>query len=377
MSTDSRSRAWVEISAGALKANFQTLRDSVGPGVPILPMVKADAYGLGVERVVETLDPLGPWGYGVAAVEEGVALRALGVDRPVLVCSPAPPGSYEDAVGSDLILSISDLHGLDRLRDAASRVGKPGRFHLEVDTGMGRAGLDWRDAGRWAPALQERLSEVVAWEGIFTHFHSADGVDGRPTALQWQRLTDTVEALPFHHDELLVHACNSPGALRKPEFAGDLIRPGIFMYGGQAGQGLPDPEAVASLRARIVLLKEPAPGSTLGYGATYQAGAKDRWATVAIGYGDGLPRLLSNRGQALVRGCRVPIIGRISMDVTVVNVAGVPEVGLGDIVTFVGSDGGETISVDEVASHANTISYEVLTGLTKRLPRIWTDDAGY
>jgi alanine racemase len=176
---------------------------------------------------------------------------------------------------------------------------------------------------------------------------------------------------------VLLHACNSPGALRNPDYAGDAVRPGIFLYGGLAGDGLPPPVPVASLRARIVYLKDAVPGSTVGYGATYTASEAEQWATAAIGYGDGLPRCLGNRGQALVRGRRVPIIGRISMDVTVLNVTGVQGVEVGDVVTFFGSGEGGGILLEEVAGHAGTINYEILTGLTQRLPRIWTDDGGY
>ena len=343
----------------------------------MVPMVKADAYGLGMARTVSTLEPLDPWAYGVAAVSEGAALRELEIRKPVLVCSPVPPGSYHGAVRARLTVTISALEGLDRLRETARRLGTRGRFHLEVDTGMGRAGLDWREVEAWAPVLEERLGPDLMWEGCFTHFHSADEVDPEPTTRQWSRLREVLDRLAFRPGNLLIHACNSPGALRRPDFAADAVRPGIFLYGGGAGEGLPTPASVAALRARIVLLKEVAPGITVGYGATYRAPGRERWATVAIGYGDGLPRLLSNRGEALVKGVRVPIVGRISMDVTVLNVTDVPGVVVGDVATFFGvADGGE-IRVDDVADHARTISYEILTGLTPRVPRIWIDDVGY
>ena len=154
------------------------------------------------------------------------------------------------------------------------------------------------------------------------------------------------------------------------------MRPGIFLYGGEIGEGQPRPIPVVSLRARVVHTRDAAPGTTLGYGATYRARGAERWATLSIGYGDGLPRVLGNGGQAIVRGRIVPIIGRISMDVTVVDITGVAGVGLGDIATLIGSDGDHTISLDDVASRAGTISYEILTGLTQRLPRVWKDAAG-
>lgn len=377
MSTDKRDRAWVEVSPSALRANVRTVGESAGPGARILPMVKANAYGLGMAEVVSALEEIRPWGYGVATVQEGLELRRLGVEQPILVCSPIAPESYSRAVAGRLSVSVSSIQGLRTLKEAGTAAGFPGRFHLEINTGMGRAGIDWNRVGEWGPELGALLGPELTWEGCFTHFHSADGVDEKPTAAQWERLQSTVEGLPSKPSDLLVHACNSPGALRLPEFAGDVVRPGIFMYGGVAGDGLPPPVPVASLRARIVHIKEAAPGDTVGYGSTYSASEEERWATVGIGYGDGLPRLLSNRGEGLVRGRRAPIVGRISMDVTVLNISGISDAALGDEVTFFGrADGGE-IMLEEVARQAETINYEILTGLTQRLPRIWTDDGGY
>ena len=343
----------------------------------MIPMVKADAYGLGLGPAVSALELEDPWGYGVAAVAEGLAVRELGIDKPVVVVSPVPPDAYRAAVRAGLAVSVSDPGALERLAGAAGETGRLGRFHLEVDTGMGRAGFDWRTVESWAPRVAAFLEEGLRWEGCFTHFHSADAPDEASTARQWERLLATLEALPSPESPFLLHACNSAGSLRRPDFAADAVRPGIFLYGGAAGEELPPPAPVAQVRARVTFLRDAPPGTTVGYGATYAAASRERWATVGIGYGDGLPRLLSNRGHGIVRGRRVPIIGRISMDVTVVDVTRVPGVEVGDVVTLVGRDGGEEITLEEVAGHAGTISYEILTGLTPRLPRIWRDDDGY
>jgi len=336
-------------------------------------MVKADGYGLGMARAVAALEAENPWGYGVATVEEGRDLRVAGVDRPVVVFSPLPQGSCRVAVAEGLEVAVSDVEGLQALQDAAGRLDAVAPFHLEVDTGMGRAGFDWRRTGEWGRAVRALASsEPLRWAGCFTHFHSADRSDAASVRTQWERFRDALSALEPPGDVLL-HACNSAGALRCPEYAGDLVRPGIFLYGGKAGEGLPAPEPVVRARARVVLVKEAPPGSTLGYGATHVAEGWERWATVAIGYGDGLPRLLSNRGEVLVQGRRAPIVGRISMDVTVVDISDVEGVEPGDLVTFVGRDGEEEITVDEVAGWAETIGYEILTGFTSRLPRVWVE----
>jgi alanine racemase len=363
----------MEVQADALRWNLGRIRASTGPGVRLIPMVKADAYGTGVAQAVAVLGSEEPWAFGVAAAHEGVALRALGVDRPILVLSPLPPGAVEDAVEAGLVVGVSDAGTLRLLEAAAARVGRPAAFHLEIDTGIGRAGFDWRRVQEWAPAAHAAHAAGVRWEGCYTHLHSADE-NAETVAEQWSRFEGAVEEAGPLPDGLLLHVLNSAGALRCPEYAADAVRPGIYLYGGRAGADLPAPRPVASVRARVVHIRPAPEGTTAGYGSTYRSSGDEVWATAAIGYGDGLPRALGNRGVALVRGRRVPIIGRISMDVTVVNISGVPDVEIGDVVTFLGSDGDEVITADEMAELVGTISYEILTGFTPRLPRIWCED---
>jgi len=336
-------------------------------------MVKADAYGLGMESVVRALEPEGPWGFGVASLEEGERLRAAGVQRPILVASPLPPGAYDRAIAASLTLSLSEIDAFDRLAAAAGRVGLPIDFHVEIDTGMGRSGFDWRRVGEWAPALKERSVDGVVWTGIYTHFHSAD-VDGDDSTLeQWTRFHRALEGLGDGAVEFL-HGCNGAAALRYPAMAADAVRPGIFLYGGAVGEGVEAPEPVATLHSRVTLIREVPVGTTLGYGTTYRATGTELWATLGIGYGDGLPRILGNRGRVLLREQSAPIIGRISMDVTVVDISAIEGVRVGDIATLIGTDGQACINLDEVAERAGTISYEILTGLTDRLPRVWVED---
>jgi len=369
MSTNPTSRAWAEIDAAALLRNARTVQSSVGPDARLLPMVKADAYGLGVAEAVQALEPLGPWGFGVATAEEGAELRALGITRPVVVVSPVPEGSLRTALEADLQIGIASLDVLRMTADAARSLGATGGIHLEIDTGMGRSGFDWRAVDSWGPEVPKTASEALRWVGCYTHLHSAD--EGTASVHeQWRRFSGALERLELP-EGVVIHVLNSAGAMRLPEYAVAVVRPGIFLYGGEVGAGLPAPEAVVGLKARVVHLKDAAPGDTLGYGATYCAQDSERWATLSIGYGDGLPRALSNQGHALLRGVRVPIVGRISMDVTVVDITGVPDVELGDTATLIGGDGEHRITLDEVAELAGTISYEVLTGLTNRIHRIW------
>ena len=335
-------------------------------------MVKADGYGLGAERVVRTLEPLDPWGFGVATADEGAALRESGVRRPILVCGPLPPAAMEKAADHGLIATVSDTAGLERwLRVAA---GRPLEFHVEVDTGMGRSGFDWRQSGEWAVRVREIAEGGLRWTGAYTHFHSADERDPGPTERQWKRFQDAVAQFPVSREDLLLHASNSAASIRFPELAADAVRPGIFLYGGRAVnagvQAQARPRGVASVRARIVRILDAPPGSTVGYGATHRAAGWERWATLSIGYGDGLPRALGNVGEVMVRGRRVRMVGRISMDMTVVDTSAVPDAEVGDVATILGRDRDEEITVDEVAERANTISYEILTRLTARLPRV-------
>jgi alanine racemase len=361
------------VRPGALRRNFRRINASVGASSVILPMVKADAYGLGMESVVRALEPENPWGFGVASLEEGERLRAAGVQRPILVASPLPPGAYDRAVAASLTPSLSEIEAIDRLVAAADRVGLPVDFHVEIDTGMGRSGFDWRRVEEWAPALKDLSADGVVWAGVYTHFHSAD-VDGDDSTLeQWTRLHRALEGLGDGAVGLL-HGCNGAAALRYPSLAADAVRPGIFLYGGGVGEGVETPEAVVTLHSQVTLIREVPVGTTLGYGATYRAAGEERWAALGIGYGDGFPRILGNRGRVLLRGQSAPIIGRISMDVTVVDISDVDGVRVGDTATLIGTDGQAGITLDEVAAQAGTISYEILTGLTGRLPRVWMED---
>jgi alanine racemase len=339
-------------------------------------MVKADAYGIGMVPVAAALarhlrERLA--GFGVAAVAEGEALRVAGWTGRIVVFTPPPPGEFERAAEADLTLALSTTASVARWAAVAETAGRVLAFHAEIDTGMGRAGFPLRELGRWAPEVAALGSGRLRWEGCFTHFHSADEPDLAPTAEQWSRFRGAVDALRSDGgfpSAALLHVANSAAAMRC-SFPGDWVRPGIFLYGGRVGAEPPEP--VASVRARVVLLRTVEAGATLGYGATYRARRDgERWATLAIGYGDGLPRAISPAGgEALIRGRRVPIVGRISMDMTVVEVTAFPEVQEGDVATLIGRDGGQEITVDAVARQAGTISYEILTGLTSRLPRVY------
>jgi alanine racemase len=372
-SSTALARAWVEVDLAALAGNLRRVQEAC-PGAAVVPMLKADAYGLGLRGVLAALEGEQPWGIGVAAVAEGEALRALGWRGRVVVFAPTPPGEEARAARAGLTLAVSDLGALGRWAAAARSLGRPLAFHLEVDTGMGRAGFPAHEVGDWGPAAAAWPGDLLLWEGCFTHFHSADEPDLAPTDAQVDRFRAVLAALPppaAGAPARLAHCANSAAALRRGGYAMDLVRPGIFLYGGSAGPGT-EPRAVAAVRARVARVAHVPAGTTLGYGATYRARGDERWATLAIGYGDGLPRALAAAGgEALLQGRRVPIVGRISMDMTVVDVSTVEGVRPGDPATLIGRDGEEEITVDQVAARVGTISYEILTGLGPRLPRVY------
>lgn len=375
-STTQQARAWVEIRLDRLRRNAASAQRAVGRAGRLVPMVKADAYGLGLEAVARALREIPgggePWAFGVATVDEGLRLRAAGWNGRILVLPPTPPSQIGAALAAELTLSVSEVAAVRRLADLAP-AGRRTPFHLEIDTGMGRAGFAWDGAARWGPEVAAIAAQKLSWEGTFTHFHSADERDAAPTIEQWERFRTALAALPHTGETPLLHVANSAATLRHGGFGCDLARPGIFLYGGQAGPGAV-PEPVVSVRARLVLVRDVDAAATAGYGATYRAPAPERWGTVAIGYGDGIPRALAPaRGELLLHGRRVPIIGRISMDMLTVRLDAVPEARVGDVCTVIGRDAAEEITVEEVAQRCGTISYEIFTGLGSRLPRVYID----
>lgn len=332
-------------------------------------MVKANAYGTGVDRAVRALTPLGPWGFGVATTSEGAEVRSLGWAGPVIVFAPVLPSEVPELLERRLEPVLSGLEASVASGVAARAVGRTLAGHVEVDTGMGRFGLAWSDAERWAPELAGQVARGgLRLRGTLTHFHSADS-DPAATLEQWRRFERALGAMgDAGLDPGLVHAANSAAAMLYEDLAADLVRPGIRLYGG--GGWAPKPRATVAVRARVLDVRDVAAGTTVSYGATWRTDGPARLATLAIGYGDGLRRELSNRGRALLHGREAPIRGVVCMDTTVVDVTGRDDVRVGDVATLLGRDGTAEIELAELAGLCGTIDYEILTGWSRRLPRI-------
>jgi alanine racemase len=351
-------RAWVEIDLGALCRNGAAV--AARAGVPLLPMVKADGYGLGGLRAALALEALEPWGYGVATVTEGEELRRGGITRPIVVFTPILRTEIDALRRADLTPAIGD----PAVIESWARTGRP--WHLQIDTGMARAGI------RWELVAQHReLLARTRPEGVFTHFHSAELEDGSRD-VQERRFDEALAALPER--PALVHAENGPAVERRAPSRWSLCRPGIFLYGVpgiEGGEMVPEP--VASARARIVELRAIGDGETVSYDATWRARGMRRIATVPVGYADGYRRSLSNRGVALLDGQRIQVAGRVTMDMTMFDVTDT-DAALGDVVTLLGREGRDVITVSALASAAELSPYEILTGLKLRLPRRYRSD---
>lgn len=342
-------RAWVEVNLAHLVANARTVQ-AAARGARLLPMVKADAYGLGAAAVVRALEPLDPWGYGVATLDEGIALREAGIQRPILVLTP-PQAGERAAYAARRLTAV-----LDRA-EVAAQWRLP--YHVEVDTGMARCGVRWDDRA----ALRSVAGRFL--EGAFTHLYAADE---RPETVgeQWARFHRAIAAMGSRPP--LLHVANSAGAWRLAERL-DLVRPGIFLYGGPAAPDLPAPLPVVSVRARVVSLRTVPAGESVSYGGDWVAERPTRIVTVAIGYADGVSRVAAGPLEVIVSGRRRPVVGRVTMDFLMVAVGDDDRVAVGDIVTLVGRDGDAEVGIAEFATWSGTNAYEVLARLGPRLPR--------
>jgi alanine racemase len=347
-------RAWVDIDTAALRRNAFALANRAG--VPLLPVVKADGYGCSAPHVARSLAALNPWGFAVATPDEGGALRDDGIDNAILVLTPSLPDELGMAWADDLRPS------LDSRESIATWIGLGGGpWHLAIDTGINRSGAPWQSIGALADILSAHPPE-----GAYSHFHSADT---NPASIveQEARFRAAIEAMPARPPVL--HMANSAAIVRQGASPWDLVRPGVFLYGSTTGKGAAiAPEPVVSVRARVVALRTCSDGDTVSYGATWRAHGERRIATLGIGYADGVHRSLGNRGEALLAGRRVPIVGVVTMDLCMVDVTDVP-CELGDVATIVGQDGDDMIGIDEMAEHCGTVAYELLVAFRLRLPR--------
>ena len=362
----------VRINLDALRANVRLFCERVGPNIAVMAVVKADGYGHGaVPAAAAALEAGASW-LGVAAAEEGVELRHAGIDAPILVLGASTPSQVEMAVGNRLDVTVFDPDTLESCRYWGRRVGTVPRVHLKVDTGMGRVGVSPEAIGEW----QEKLAVPgVFWQGLMSHLAAADS-DSEYTRQQLSRFLDVIEHLRRSGVPLppTVHLANSAAALRFPGTRFNLVRVGIGLYGLPPWPAVGEPlHPVLSWTSRVTMVKPVAEGQPVGYGLTFKAPRDAVIATVGVGYADGYRRLLSNRSEVLIHGRRCPVVGRVSMDQLTVLVPDDVAAAVGDPVALIGTQGSECVGAEHLAQWAETISYEIVTGISSRVPRIYDD----
>ncbi|HBW38205.1 alanine racemase [Desulfosporosinus sp. BICA1-9] len=363
-------QVWAEVNLQTLRENYFKLKAYTQS--EMMPIVKADAYGHGLIPVVKTLKGCGAERYGVALLEEALEIKAVFPELTVMVLGVTELEDSDSLVKEEIIPAISRLAQAKALSEAALRLKRTARVHIKVDTGMGRIGFreeDYKDILKIADLPNLKI------EGIFTHFATSDHKDlsfARIQLKSFQSFCDKLKELGLTIP--IQHTANSAALIQFPESHLDLVRAGISLYGftpsSQLGEvaGL---EPVMSWKAKVTHIKTIETGETVSYGRTFQAAYPTRVATIPLGYADGLRRGLSNHGEMLVHGKRSTVIGRICMDQTMLDVTRIPRVQVGDVVTILGKDDYEQITATEMAKWLGTISYEVVCGISKRVPRVY------
>ncbi len=367
-----KDRAWVEIDLPAIERNVGRIKQALPSTIRYVAVVKANAYGHGMAEVATRLMQAGVDLLAVANVAEAVRLRELSPDIDILLLSPTLPTEMARALQLNLQITISSLEELQQLEAEARRLGLKARVHLKVDTGMGRAGVWYQEAAPLLPLLQN--SDVLIWSGLYTHFSAAD-TDVAFTREQRERFLQLLNQVPAEiRKKLWIHADNSAGLETFSQNSPfNAVRIGLMQYGlpPSAGSFLASlkPEPVLSFHARVVLVKNLPEGTTISYNRTATLRRPSRIAVVAVGYGDGVPTAASNRGYFLIHGQRCPILGRVTMDQTVVDVTDLPKIAVGDLATILGRQGAAQISVQEFCQWADCIPWEALCSLTQRVQR--------
>lgn len=370
---------YAEIDLSALKHNYQLIRAAIPRRTEILAVVKADAYGHGFMDISRELESLGVNAFGVAFLAEGIQLRKSGCDKPILLLGGVYPGQERKCIGYNLSTTIFTLEQAQALNQAASagKLFRRAQVHLKVDTGMGRLGVPFGDVPDFIAEIRKMPN--ITLEGLISHFASADELDESGqyfTRIQSERfLWALAEIRKAGFNPRYIHIANSAAALLRDIPDCNLIRPGIAMYGALPSadfQGKLNLKPVMRLKSRIAMLKWIEPGTTVSYARRFTAGKRSLIASVPVGYADGYPRALTNRGEALVRGQRAKVAGTVCMDWIMLDVTGIEGVAVGDSVSLMGSDGeGRCIHAEELATWADTIPYTIFCGISKRVPRVY------
>ncbi len=366
-------RAWAEIDLDAIVNNLNIIKNITQQN--IYAVVKADAYGHGAIQVAQALDKAGAFGFAVSNLLEAEELRFAGIDKPILILGYTPADCAVRLANSNISQCVMSYDYAQQLDFHAKKAGVTVITHLKLDTGMGRIGLNFRNEDSFAIEEAEKILALknLDTEGIFMHFAVADSgeeADKEFTAEQYKRFLSAVEKLEKKHPFKIKHCCNSAAMLGDFDKTSSAVRAGIILYGLSPSEELQPPVGIKpamSLHSVVSTIKTVEKNETVSYGRTYTAPSQKRIATIPAGYADGIPRLLSNRGNVIIRGQRARIVGRVCMDQLCVDVTEIKEVCTGDEVIIFGKE----LSVNEVAELAQTINYEIICGISKRIPRIY------
>jgi len=372
-------RGLAEINLNCILDNMEAMHKAIAPETKIVGVIKTDAYGHGANVIAHELDKLDyVWGYATALPEEAEVLINDGIKKPVLLLGYAFPYFYPLIVEKEIRSAVFTYETACALSDEALKQGKKAIIHIKVDTGMARIGLFPNEAGF---EIVKKIHELpgIQIEGIFSHFARADEYDRTMTVNQlkmFETFTERIEEAGIHIP--LKHCSNSAGIIEFKEANFDMVRAGISIYGlwpsDEVNHDLIPLKPAMNLKSHVIYVKEVPKGTTVSYGATYVTEDTTRIATVPLGYGDGYARKLSNIGEVLIRGKRFPIIGKICMDQFMVDITSCPEVIEGDVVTLIGKDGNEIITMEELGALSGRFNYEFACDINKRVPRIYIKD---
>ena len=376
----SNERICAEIDLSAISDNMQNMHRNLRPETRMIAVIKTDGYGHGAVPIANKIEPLPYlWGFAVATFEEAMDLRRAGISKPILILGYVFPYCYEDLAKEGIRPACFRQDMLEQLAETGRTAGTPVEIHVAVDTGMSRIGIRPDDDGL---AFVRRVLEfqkkgLVRLEGIFTHFAKADEKDLDYTHLQIGRFTAFTDRIEkeLGYRIPLRHISNSAGLIRLSEANFDMVRAGITLYGlwpsDDVSREIVPLRPVMSLYSHIVYIKTVPAGTPVSYGGTYVTAADERLATIPVGYGDGYPRSLSNKGYVLIRGRKAPIRGRVCMDQMMVDVSSIPEAEEGDLVTLIGTDGSAVITMEELGDLSGRFNYELACDISPRVPRVY------
>lgn len=369
--------AWVEISLAKLRHNLEIIRADMPPALQWCSVVKDQAYGHGAVEIARETVRAGATYLAVATLDEALELRQASLGAPILIFGERPLHELEICLDQDFSFFINDIAQAKRVNDVAGKKGKRAHVHCEVDTGLSRYGVRWTNA---VPIIETILQSAnLQLAGVMTHFAMSDELDKTFAFEQLRRFNEVIQSLQQRHilptKSILLHTCNTGGYLDLPPAHFDMVRMGILplgVYPSKVCRRLPGLMPIMSVKTRIAAIKEIMPGDTVGYGMRYRAESRRTIAVLPLGYGDGFPRV-RNTGCVLLHGQRAPIIGGNAMDAMMIDVTDIPETQMWDEAVIMGTQGNDEISVHDLAAWGNTVSYDLMTRWSVRMPRVYIE----